>query len=82
MLRKIAFSFLLTLAVVALALYFGWRSLNGYLDEPLQLDQPEIVLVKSGSSFPRVGRELAERGCCRNLTGWRFMYVCKRLDIC
>ena len=74
MLRKIAFSFLLTLAVVALALYFGWRSLNGYLDEPLQLDQPEIVLVKSGSSFPRVGRELAERGLLSK-PDWMAFYV-------
>ncbi|WP_261841019.1 endolytic transglycosylase MltG [Aliamphritea ceti] len=74
MLRKIAISFLLTLTVVALVAYFGWRSLNDYLDSPLQLEQSEVVLVKSGSSFPKVGRELAERGLLSK-PDWMAFYV-------
>ena len=74
MIRKIAFSFLLTLIAVALAAYFGWRSLNDYLDTPLQLEQEEVVLVKSGSSFPKVGRELAQRGVLAK-PDWLAFYV-------
>lgn len=60
--RKVVLSFVITLAVVIVFAYGGWRSLQSYLDTPLNLTQPRIVMVESGSSFNRVARRLAADG--------------------
>ena len=60
--RKVVVSFLITLLVAVAVVVGGWKSLQSYLDTPLNIDQPEIVLVEPGSSFRKVGNELANRG--------------------
>lgn len=60
--RKVVVSFLITLLVLVAVVVGGWKSLQSYLDTPLNLQQPQIVLVEPGSSFRRVGNELATRG--------------------
>lgn len=60
--RKVVVSFLITLLVVVAVVVGGWKSLQSYLDTPLALQEPTLVLVESGSSFRKVGNELAARG--------------------
>lgn len=60
--RKVFISFVITLAVVAALLYGGWRSLQTYLDSPLNLSHARVVLVEPGSSFSRVAGQLAVEG--------------------
>ncbi len=60
--RKVVVSFLITLLVAVAVVVGGWKSLQSYLDTPLNIDQPEIVLVEPGSSFRKVGNDLANRG--------------------
>ncbi|MBR9866452.1 MAG: endolytic transglycosylase MltG [Oceanospirillales bacterium] len=60
--RKVVLSFVITLVVVIAFAYGGWRSLQSYLDTPLNLTQPRIVMVESGSSFNRVAGRLAADG--------------------
>lgn len=60
--RKVVISFLITLLVVVALAYGGWRSLQSYLDSPLNLSQAKIVMVEPGSSFSRFAGQLAAEG--------------------
>ena len=60
--RKIVVSFVITLLVVVAFAYGGWRSLQSYLDAPLNLTQSQVIMVEPGSSFNRVAGRLAAEG--------------------
>lgn len=60
--RKVVVSFLITLIVVIAVAFGGWRSLQSYLDTPLNLSQPRTMMVEQGSSFDRVAGQLAAEG--------------------
>ncbi|UTW05090.1 endolytic transglycosylase MltG [Amphritea atlantica] len=60
--RKVVVSFVITLLVVVAFAYGGWRSLQSYLDAPLNLTQSQIIMVEPGSSFNRVAGRLAAEG--------------------
>ncbi|MBQ0757428.1 MAG: endolytic transglycosylase MltG [Amphritea sp.] len=60
--RKVLVSFVITLVVVIAVAYGGWRSLQSYLDAPLNIEQSHIVMVEPGSSFGRVASQLAAEG--------------------
>ncbi|MEH6577557.1 MAG: endolytic transglycosylase MltG [Amphritea sp.] len=72
--RKIVLSFLLTFLVLAIAAFSGWQALQSYLDSPLAVNEPEIILVEQGSSFRRVGNELAGKGLLER-PDWLAFYI-------
>lgn len=60
--RKVVVFFVVALIVTLAVVYGGWRSLQSYLDTPLELQESHIVMVESGTSFGRVATQLAEDG--------------------
>ncbi|RTE64306.1 endolytic transglycosylase MltG [Amphritea opalescens] len=60
--RKVIISFLITLVVIVALAYGGWRSLQSYLDSPLNLSESKVVMVEPGSSFRRFAGQLAAKG--------------------
>jgi len=55
-------------------LFGGWHALQNYLDTPLAVSAPKIVLVEKGSSFRRVASRLALDGVL-DKPDWLAFYV-------
>lgn len=77
--RKVVVSFLLTLLVVVALAYAGWRSLQSYLDNPLNLSQAKIVMVEPGSSFSRFAGQLAAEGVLEKPDWFSFFIRLKKV---
>lgn len=76
--RKVVVSFVITLVVVIAVAYGGWRSLQSYLDTPLNVAQSHIIMVKPGSSFGRVANQLADDGVLKKPDWFAFFIRLKK----
>ncbi|WP_428033835.1 endolytic transglycosylase MltG [Amphritea sp.] len=77
--RKVVVSFVITLVVVIAIAYGGWRSLQSYLDTPLNLSQSRTIMVEQGSSFGRVAGQLAAEGVMEKPDWFAFFIRLKKV---
>ncbi|WP_022942686.1 endolytic transglycosylase MltG [Psychromonas hadalis] len=68
--KKIASAFLLLLALLFIALFFAKQQIDDYLTKPL-LDKTQLIIVKKGSHYSRLGDNLLAQSIVTDLRWWK-----------
>ncbi|WP_375753373.1 endolytic transglycosylase MltG [Vibrio sp. HN007] len=62
MIKKLVFLVIVAAAIAAGGVFYGMGQVNKYLEQPLELEEPSIITIKSGTSFQGVLKQLEANG--------------------
>lgn len=62
MIKKLFILILLLAVLLSAGASYVWKQTQAYINQPLQLDKPEIITIESGTSFTGVLSQFAELG--------------------
>ncbi|PJC88161.1 endolytic transglycosylase MltG [Vibrio sp. HA2012] len=62
MIKKLFLGIVFFAVMTAGAVTYVWQQVDAYLNQPLQLSEPELITIKSGTSFPKILVRFSEKG--------------------